>query len=562
MIKSLYIKNFTIIDEIEVLFNRGLNILTGETGAGKSILIDAIDTAFGARASKELIKTGAQKATIELSIELSDSFPISVLEENGIELEDDTLIISREISQSGTKSRINGTLVNQTFVQNIREYLIDIHSQHETYTYIQPKTHIHLLDNYGDAAHQKAISDYRESYSQYSKIQKQLNSLQSQSTNNEQRVDFLKYQITEIESAKLDNDNEYETLMDERGILLNSEELKELTYVSYDTLYGQDSSIIDALNSIETKLLRAADYDKSLAEVAEIISTSSINLREASDILRHYSDRLETDPQRLEEVEDRIDLLDKLRKKYGPSIEDVKNNLQKFEEELSSIDCSDEKMLMLKKQCTELKEKTLHLAKSLTNSRRSLAEVLSAHIQNELIKLEMPRVKFSISVEEIEELLPNGKDNVEFLISANQGEPLRPLAKIASGGEVSRVMLAIKSIFAKSDKVNTVIFDEIDTGISGRTSQSVGEALANLAASHQILCITHQPIIAAMADEYLYIEKVQTESTTTISVKNLNTEEKVLAVSRLASGSAVDTESVQFAQRLVDQAVKLKLQRV
>lgn len=562
MIKSLYIKNFTIIDETEVLFNRGLNILTGETGAGKSILIDAIDTAFGARASKELIKTGAQKATIELTIELSPSFPLSVLEENGIELEDCTLIISREISQSGTKSRINGTLVNQTFVHNIREYLIDIHSQHETYTYIQPKTHIHLLDSYGDSVHQKAISDYRDSYSQYNKIQKQLNTLQSQSTNNEQRVDFLKYQIAEIESAKLDNDNEYEILMDERGILLNSEELKELTYVGYDTLYGQDSSIIDALNSIETKLLRAADYDKSLAEVAEIISTSSINLREASDILRNYSDGLETDPQRLEEVEDRIDLLDKLKKKYGPTIEDAKNNLQKFEEELSSIDCSDEKMSLLKKQCTELKETTLHLAKNLTNSRKSLAETLSEQIQNELIKLEMPRVKFSISVEKVEELLPNGKDNVEFLISANQGEPLRPLAKIASGGEISRVMLAIKSIFAKSDKVNTVIFDEIDTGISGRTSQSVGEALANLAASHQILCITHQPIIAAMADQYFYIEKVQTEDATTISVKNLNTEEKVLAVSRLASGSADDTESVQFAQRLVDQAEKLKLQRV
>lgn len=560
MIKSLYIKNFAIVDELEIEFGKGFNILTGETGAGKSILIDAIDIAFGARASKEFIKAGQNKAVIELQIDSGSTFPSEILEENGIESDNQLLTVSREISQSGTKARINGSIVTQSFVQTVRKLLIDIHTQHETYNYINPKTHIQLLDSYGDEIHKNLLNEYKEKYFELKKIQKTLDNLQNQTANNEQRVDFLKYQIDEIRSAEIKDASEYEQLEEELNILSNSEELQELTSSSYECLYDSENSVIDILNSIENKLSKASDYDKALGEIAELISSSTINLREASSLLRSHSDKLDTDPQRLNEVEERIYILDKLRKKYGPTLQDVVVCLEKFEKELSEIDTSDERISELKKQLTTLNKLTLESAQKITSSREKLAKDLSDKIIAELKKLEMPNAIFKINIEKLDTLTDKGYDNIEFLISTNAGEEAKSLSKVASGGEISRVMLAIKTIFAKADSVNTVIFDEIDTGISGKTSQAVGEAMISLSESHQILCITHQPIIAAMADDYLFIEKIQGKDRTTVSVKKLTEQEKIRAISKLASGSVEDKESVKFAEKLVNQARDFKLQ--
>ncbi|OGI16684.1 MAG: DNA repair protein RecN [Candidatus Melainabacteria bacterium RIFOXYA12_FULL_32_12] len=558
MIKSLFINNFALIDELEVNFGKGLNILTGETGAGKSILIDAIDLVFGARSSKEQIKTGTNKALIELNVELSDNFPKNLLKENGIELEESNiLIISREISNTGTRSRINGVLVTQNYIQSLREYLIDIHSQHETYNYIQLKTHITLLDSYGDKKHQELFEEFRKIYSEYKQTQKELALAKSQIQSKEQRIDFLKFQIDEISSAKIEDTNEYDNLLQERSVLINADELKNLSYSSYTSLYGQDNSIIDILNQIENKLIKASEFDKNLSRIIETLSSSSINLKDSADQLRNYSDNLETNPEQLTMIEERIDLLDKLKRKYGPDLANILDNLEKFEQELNEIEIKSEKAEELSKNLAILEKKLDKISQELSISRKNLAKLLSDLIQKELVKLEMPKVQFHIKVETKEEISITGIDNVEFLISPNPGEPLKPLAKIASGGEISRVMLAIKTIFAKADRVNTVIFDEIDSGISGKTSQAVAEELADLAKSHQILCITHQPIIAAMADKYFYIEKIQNENTTKIAVNSLDEKQRIIAISKLASGSQ-DQDSLNFAAKLIQQANEYK----
>ena len=561
MIKTLYIKNFALIEELTVGFGLGLNILTGETGAGKSILIDAIDLAFGGRSSKDQIRYGENKALIELEINTLNLSPDleALLQKNGIELnQESSLIISREVSTSGTRSRINGILVTQSFVQSLREHLIDIHSQHETYNYLKPTTHIDLLDSYGDKNHQELIVSFSHTYTEFKNTQKQLENASSEVQSQTQKIDFLKFQIKEIEEARISDINEYEELIQERSILINSEDLKNLTYSSYDSLYGMDSSIIDILNTLENKLVKASEFDHNLCELAENLSSNTVSLKDIAGELRNYSENLETDAQRLSEIEDRIDLLDKLKKKYGPQLSDIVDNLEKFQAELNEINVTDEKIKSLSQILNVLEKKAEELSLEISDSRKKLAHSLSELIQTELIKLEMPKVKFFIEVKDKQELSLKGLDNVEFLISPNPGEPLKPLAKIASGGEISRIMLATKTIFAMADKVNTVIFDEIDSGISGKTSQAVAEELTRLSCSHQVLCITHQPIIAAMADKYFYIEKIQQKDKTSVIVNDFDNHQRISAISKLASGSDNDQGSVNFAISLLDQADNFK----
>ena len=558
MIKTLIIKDFVLIEELQISFDKGLNVLIGETGSGKSIIIDAIDLSFGARASKDQIRTGASKSLIELTIQINEGFPFEILEENGIEVEDDKLlVISREITQNATRSRINGILVSQNFVQILRSYLVDIHSQHETYNYIQAKTHIDLLDSQGNSEYKDLLNSYKNNYFKYKSTAKELEIAQLQTQASSQKIDFLKFQIEEITAAKIKNINEYDELMNERSILINSEELKEVTISGYELLYNQDSSLIDVLNSLKNKLIKASKFDENLSKLAEIIDLSTVNLKEAANELRDYAENLETDPAKLKKLEERIELLYKIKRKYGLELSDVLINLEKFEKELNEINFSDEKIQELSKKVVELQKETEILAEKLSVSRKKIASTLSVLIENRLVKLEMPKVQFKINIEPAKEFSNKGKDDVEFLISPNIGEPLKPLSKIASGGEISRVILSIKTIFAQTEKVNTVIFDEIDTGISGKTSQAVAESLAELGISQQVLCITHQPIIAAMGDKHLHIKKIQENNTTNIIIHDLNQDEKVRALAGLASGSN-DENSLNFAAKLIEQAEDFK----
>ncbi len=559
MIKTLSIKNFALIDELELDLDKGLNILAGETGSGKSILIDAIDLAFGARASKEHIKTGTKKAIIELTIKYTSEDMKLLLLENDIEPEDgNTLVISREITASSSKSRVNGVIVTRHYIQILREHLIDIHSQHETYTYIQPKTHINLLDNYGEQAHKDLITAFEQKYNEFKANSKELERLLNERQSIEQRIDFLTFQVNEIDAANIENPDEYEELNQQRLKLVNAKDLKDLTCSSYYSLYDQDDSLIDMINSIERKLIKACDMDKNLSDIADIVANSSSLLKDASDELRSYSESIDDDPQLLDEIEERIILLDKLKRKYGPDLADVINNFALYQDELDKIQTNFGNIDGLQEKNEQLQVELNKIAKSLSESRTKLAKALSKKIKNELVKLEMPKVQFNIDVRLKDDYSSSGQDDVEFMVSANPGEPLKTLAKVASGGEISRIMLAVKTVFAQADKVNTVIFDEIDTGVSGKASQAIGEELVNLSFSHQVLCITHQPIIAAMADQYFYVEKHQNKDKTSVSVSILNEEQKINAISKLASGSGEDQDSRNFVIKLINQAVDYK----
>lgn len=549
MIKSLRIKDFIIIDELELTFDKGFNVITGETGAGKSIMINAIDLAFGARANKDLIKTGKTRAIIELSLDLKGSLPSDFLDEYGIEDYGKELIISREITESGSRSRVNGTLVTQDVIKLLREMLIDIHNQHMTYTYIQPKYHITLLDSYGDEHHTDLLNKYKSCYAELRNTEKELEQAKNKSQLSQQQIDFLKFQIDEIAAANIENTEEDKKLEEELNVLTNFEKLKELTYSSYWTLYGEDGCILDALGKVKTNITKATEMDSNLSDYESEIINAQESLRELSSSLRSYAEAMELDEQRLNEIQERLDTLDKIKRKYGSTLEQVLENYTKFEQEYNSIEFAQDEIDRLQQLYNEKYNEAQTVAKELTQSRANMSISLSEKIQTELEKLDMPKVRFDISITQLQDFCLTGMDNVEFLISTNISETPKPLAKIASGGEISRVMLALKTIFAKSDNINTVIFDEIDTGISGNACQAVAQTIKELAKTHQIISITHQPIIAAKSDRHFYVAKTQ-EETTSVKVYTLDEANKVKAIAMLAAGE-INDDSINFAKQLI-----------
>lgn len=548
MIKTLEIKDFIIIDELKLHFDKGFNVITGETGAGKSIMINAIDLAFGARASKELIKSGKTRAMIELTLQLNEKFPDSFFDEYGIDRFGNELVLSREITESGSRSRINGALVTQDVIKNLREMVIDIHNQHMTYTYIQPKYHISLLDSYGSEKHFALLDDYKKLYSEYCSVARRLDDARNVSAQSEQHVDFLKFQIEEIESAQIEDIEEDKKLEEELNVLSNFEKLKELTYSAYWSLYGEDGCILDALGKVKTNITKASEMDANLSDYESEIINAQESLRELSSNLRSYAESMELDEQRLDEVQQRIDVLDKIKRKYGNTLETVLENYENFQKEYNSIEFSQEEIEELEKRKAELESSLKTTSAGLSQSRKTLSVSLAELIRNELEQLDMHKVRFEIQILPCE-YNALGCDNVEFLISTNISESPKPLAKIASGGEISRVMLAIKTIFAKTDNINTIIFDEIDTGISGNACQAVAQTVTRLAKSHQIISITHQPIIAAKSDRHFYVAKTQDE-TTNVKVYTLDEANKVKAIAVLAAGEVTE-DSMNFAKQLI-----------
>lgn len=549
MIKTLRIKDFVIIDELEIRFDRGFNVITGETGAGKSIMINAIDLAFGARASKDLIKTGKNRAIIELTLELEYDIPQTFFDEYGLENFGRELILSREITESGSRSRVNGTLVTQEVIKFFREILIDIHSQHMTFTYIQPKYHIKLLDSYGSPEHKKMLETYQDLFNRYSDVLKRLEAAMNKTRLDEQQIDFLKFQIDEIEAAQIGDIEEDKKLEEELNVLANFEKLKELTYSAYWTLYGDDGCILSALGKVKSNISKAFEMDSSLGDYeAELVNIQE-SLRELSSNLRNYSESLELDEQRLDEIQQRIDVLDKIKRKYGNTLELVLENYEKFRQEYNSIEFSQDEIVELEKARDELVGMMTEASTALSASRKQIAQVLSGVMTQELETLDMPKVRFEISVCGCDFCL-DGRDNVEFLISTNVSEEPKPLARIASGGEISRVMLALKTVFAKADNINTIIFDEIDTGISGNACQAVAQTISELAKSHQVISITHQPIIAAKSDRHFYVAKTQEEQTN-VNVYVLDEQNKINAIAMLAAGEITE-DSLNFAKQLIN----------
>lgn len=548
MIKQLRIKDYILIDELIANFDAGLNVITGETGAGKSILINAIDIAFAPRVSKDVIKHDKEKAIIELVIENKKHDLSQLFEENGVDNFGEEIVLSKEISQNGVRSRVNGTLVNQEFIKNLKNYFLDIHSQHQTYAFMQPKYHINLLDNYAKEAYGEKLEKFREDFKDFQHMKSQLENLKTASDVTENQIEFLKFQINEIDSAAIKSSSEDDELNQELEILENAEKLKELTGSSYWAINGDDGSIMEALGKIKQNVSKAASLDKNLEETESNLIDAIERLRDAGSELREYSQNLDNDTERLNKIQERLFVLDKLKRKYGGSLDTVLETFDKLSKELNAIEFSTQNIDELEKQIKETETNLQHKAKEISESRKNFAQVLSVLIQEKLEKLELPKARFEISVKP-KELSSDGIDNVEFLISTNISEEMKPLAKVASGGEISRVMLAIKSIFAQSDDINTVIFDEIDTGISGKASQSVADEIVELSKYHQIIVITHQAIIASKANKHFYVRKSQNDETK-VEVYVLTGENRIKALAELAGGE-INEQSIEFARSLV-----------
>ena len=530
MLKSLLIKNFILIDEALLNFKKGFNVLCGETGAGKSIIIKALDCVLGAKVSKEMILDSMKPAYIEAVFETDN----------------EEFVVSREIS-STSKFRINGMMSNLDEIKEKRESLVDIHSQHQTYTYIQQKNHIILLDNYilkKFPEFKELVNAYKTTFIEYKEVEKRLEALRQNKSDNEKEIEFLKFQLKELDDASI-RENEEDELKSELNILSNVQELKEGTYGAYYALYGDSQSIVEALSKIKYEISSCSELDKNLKEAENTLFDAFENLKDCANFLRDYSSNLELNPNRIDELNERISLIQKLKRKYGENLDFEREQIAK---KLNELDNPENNIEQLEEKYNTLFSSVELLANRIRDYRKNSALELSKKVVENLKELQLKDARFEISVEE-KGLSETGKDNVEFLISTNVNQNLMPLIKVASGGEISRVMLALKTIFATVDKISTVVFDEIDTGISGITSNSVASAILELSKLSQIICITHQPIICAKADNFIWISKINDEKTT-ISTKILDDNERLEALAQLASGE-VTKETIDFAKTLV-----------
>ncbi len=531
MLKSLLIKNFILIEEAFLEFTEGFNVLCGETGAGKSIIIKAIDCVLGAKISKETILNKEKPTLIEATFIINK----------------EETVISREINTQ-SKFRLNGILSNLEEIKEKREQLVDIHSQHQTYTYMSPKNHIILLDDYvskKSPEFKEILKTYKETYFEFKETEKKLNFLKENFQNNQREIEFLSFQLKELDDAEIKT-NEEEEIKKELNVLVNAQELKEKTYGAYWALYGDNQNIIEGLSKIKYEISNCATLDKNLTNSQETLFDALENLKDCASYLRDYSSNLEFNPEQLNELNERLSLIQKLKRKYGENLEEERKNIEK---KLKNLTNSENNIESIEKNYNILLNSLNLLSNKLNEYRNKNAKELSEKIVEQLKNLQLSEAKFEILINKTSKK-ENGEDNVEFLISTNKNQTPSPLAKIASGGEISRVMLAMKTIFANIDKVPTVIFDEIDTGISGITSNAVSNSLIKLSKTTQIICISHQAIICAKADNFIWISKTHNENTS-IKIKILNKEEKLKALAQLASGQ-INDDTVEFAKTLVN----------
>lgn len=537
MLEHLHIRNVALIKESEISFGDGLNILTGETGAGKSMIIDSLQFALGGRAGKDFLRHGEKQAAVEALFSVQSQALTEKLAENGIAPEEDgTLLITRTLSEAGKSvCRINGSTVTVGMLKEIAEDMIDIYGQHEHQSLLNPVKHIRLLDRFCGAGFGEAMEEYKNSRQRLKDLEKQLAILIGDESQREQRMDMLLFQKEEIEAAEL-REGEEDALLEQKKRLSSMERLIRLTGESITLLYDGDDrapSACDQLGDALAKLQEAAEYDAALSPLADALADGYAAVEDCARELKREAENQEADPEELERIEERLQLFYKLKRKYGGSIEAVLEFYEKAVQELEFLSNSSEKAAELSAEKAEEEKRLSALAETLTARRRATAEQVEEQIETALHDMEMKHARFHIQIEEKADWGADGKDKVEFLISANAGEPLKPLAKIASGGEMSRVMLALKTVLVDADEIGTFIFDEIDTGVSGRTARRVGEKMRFLGGKRQLLCITHLPQIAAMADNHFLIEKESDAGETVTRVTALDEEGAVREVARL-----------------------------
>ena len=565
MLRELHIKNIAVIEEVTVQFNNGFQTLTGETGAGKSILIDSINMALGGRGSRELIRTGTEFALVDLTFEIENQTVIDELTEAGIDCDDGIVLISRKIMADGkSKCNINGRLMPIGMVKEVGEKLLTIHGQNDNQSILSPKSHIGFVDEY--AANSELIYEYSNQYKMVKKIQAELDELSADESEKESLIELLSFQLSEIDAAKLKHGEE-EELTERRSFLQNAERIADGANGAYYDLHGSDendSGACDFISDAVRRLENIKDYDSKLMKYYEVLTSVMADVDDVMHELHSFVDGVNYSPTELDDIENRLSLIYNFKRKYGNSVDEIIEYANNARERLAAIESSDERMADLKQRLEAERKKLTEIAERLTKSRVDAAFSLQESIMNELADLDMQKIRFSVSISQAHntdgevQYSSNGCDNVEFLISANLGEELKPLSKIASGGEMSRIMLAVKSVLSDSDCVETMIFDEIDTGVSGRAAQKIAEKIGALAQKRQILCITHLAQIAAMADYHYVIEKSSENDCTRTTVTCVSGDARINELARIIGGVKVTELTLEAAREMLDMAERFK----
>ena len=559
MLKNLSVWNFALIERAELEFGEGLNILTGETGAGKSILIDALSAVLGQRIGTNLIRTGYENLRVEAVFLLEEnSNARKILSELEIELDDDNLIITRKINRTGKNNSItvNGFHVTLAALKKIGAALVDIHGQNENLAILREENIYSLIDG-ANLNIPTALQDYKKIFESWTSQVKNLDEKKRAMVDSEKRLEMLQWQEQEISQADL-QPNEDEELENELNRLSNAEKIFENVEESCQLLYGEsDLNILTALAKVEKNLNNIARFDKKLNPALEMLEDAKISLQEVYSDIRSYADIFEFSPEALDEVQSRMDIIWQLKRKYGDSIEKILHHLKKVRAEISAIENFDSDIENLQKLISTLEEQTKKRAVNLFELRKKSAEKISKVIEKEIRRLGMPKAKFILTVEQAEKLTANGGDNADILFSANVGEDLKPLSKVVSGGELSRIALAIKTVSAgREDSAGTMIFDEIDAGLGGTTAKVVAECISKVAKFKQVLCVTHLAQIACRADTHIQISKSDDGNRTVTNVKILDNESRVSEIARMASG--VENEvSLKNAKAMLLDAKKI-----
>lgn len=560
MLAELSIKNFAIIDSVSISFQEGFTVLTGETGAGKSIIIDAIHLLVGGRGSSDFVRHGTNRAEIEgLFLIDENARAIEKAEEFGIEVEEGMLVLRRDIYSSGKSvCRVNGKLVTISTLREIGSTLVDIHGQHEHQELLNPQIHIELLDQFGGEEIEHALKEYRSLYGEYEKVKKDFQNLTENEQAMAQRLDLLKFQYQEISAAHLEI-GEDEKLENEKRKYNHFERLFQYLTTAYEALQGEQKGL-DWLGLILSNLELAAEIDEEAKEMQEIVASSFYQLEDLSHSLRDKIEAMNYDPRRIDEVERRLDEINNLKRKYGQSISEILEYCAKIEEEIEIIENRESHIDKLQKKLASVEKDLLVEGKNLSILRKKAAKKLISTIEEELKALYMDKTVFEIKFSELDEYVfrPDGIDEVEFYISTNPGEPTKPLAKIASGGELSRIMLALKTIFSQHQGVTSIIFDEVDTGVSGRVAQAIGEKIYQISIDSQVLSITHLPQVAALCDHHYLISKSTDGERTKTAVQPLNEEERIKEIARMISGVQITEATLDHAKEMLEIAKQTK----
>ena len=557
MLELLHIENIAIIEHADIAFGSGFNALTGETGAGKSIVIDALGAVLGQRTSRELIRTGAEKAFVSATF---GGVPAELpgLEENGLAPEEDgTLLLQRELYGDGKNvCRVSGRPVTVAQLRRIGASLLNIHGQHDGQQLLDEEQHLFYLDRFGRV--DAELTAYRERFDAWRATKREMDALKMDEAEKARRVDMLHHQIDELERADL-QEGEEETLLARRNILRNGEKFLSAISTADACLNGGDESLgaVSAIKEAEDALRGLRNLGDEFVELSDRLESLRCEAYDLAETIRDKKDEYDFSPQELDAVESRCDQLYRLKKKYGSSVEEMLTYLERSREELDRIEYADDRLAQLAEKCKSQERAAREAAHALTDKRRAAAKELETRISRELSELDMPKLRFSIDFQE-KELSEDGTDTVEFLMSANVGEDLRPIRKIASGGELSRIMLALKNVLAEQDSVMTMVFDEVDTGVSGRAAQRVAEKLARLSRTRQVLCVTHLPQLTAMADVHFGVEKGEENGRTLTRVRELDRAARRAEIARMSGGDQPSETMLSGAEELLSAAESFK----